>query len=160
LATAPNKVKFPAKVDPAANNSQYLVSPGGTRGCSRSTAGTLEIKLDKTTVTPKKLAAELIAWVKGWSKFNFCVTRVRINNPENITSRFQSTFCKMRWGLTRRVINNKLAATKADSPNGKPIVNAISSPIVMTNVLLNKGLKIRWLLVGNAWQGLTERTSG
>lgn len=56
-----------------------------------STAGILEIKLDKTTVTPKKLAAELTAWVNGWSKFNFCVTRVSINNPENITSRFQST---------------------------------------------------------------------
>lgn len=55
----------------------------------------------------------------------------------------------MRWGLTRRVISNKLAATKADSPNGKPTVNTISSPIVMTNVLLNKGLKMRWLLVGN-----------
>lgn len=53
----------------------------------------------------------------------------------------------MRCGLIRRVINNKLAATKADSAKGKPIAKAISKPVVMTKVLLNKGLKIRFLLL-------------
>ncbi len=66
----------------------------------------------------------------------------------------------MRWGLIRRVISNKLAATKADSAKGKPTVNAINSPVVMTKLLLNKGLKMRSLPVGICWQGWVERTFG
>ena len=68
---------------------------------------------------------------------------VIINNPENITRRSQSIFWKIRAGLTRRVINSKLAATSVASAGDMPIKNAANNPPVINKLLVSRGLKTR-----------------
>jgi hypothetical protein len=90
FATAPNRVKLPARVEPAANSSQLWVFSGAIEDCSSNTAGTLEIKLERILT----LAIDSVYALAGLGAVGVSATGILI-------------WWNLTYGLKRKTVLNK-----------------------------------------------------
>lgn len=160
LATAPNRVKFPARVEAAASINQPGVSSGRTGGCTNNTVGTLEMRLDSKVTTPINCQGWVARGAKGCKMPRLRVVWVKINSPANNTNKPQSTQVSNPSGWSRRQHRKMAAVTSAASAKGTPATNAPNNPTVTSTCPQNSGVGVAAGVQGGKGNRLRERTSG